>query len=97
MAKKLTELMRHFHDQGTLWTDIDRIIETPFFVDSQLVSGIQLADICAYAIRRFFEKNETDLFDRIFDRFDRFKDRLVGIRHFNLGSECRCRVCLAHA
>jgi hypothetical protein len=33
VARKHTELMRAFHKRGTLWTDIDNIIETPLFVD----------------------------------------------------------------
>ncbi len=35
-AKRLTELMRHFHRGGTLFTKIRRIVETPFFVTASL-------------------------------------------------------------
>ena len=88
--------MRKFHQQGTLWAKVDRIIETPLFVDSSLTSMVQMADLCAYATRRFFENGETDLFDRIFGRFDQASGRIVGIRHYVGAKSCECKVCAAH-
>jgi len=78
MAKKHTDLMRNFHTQGTLWTRVDRIIETPLFVDSRLTRMIQLADLCSYALRRYVEKGESNLFRRIFGRADRVGAVAVG-------------------
>lgn len=95
IAKRLTSMMRRFHSQGTRWTGIDHIIETPLFVDSHLTSMVQMADLCGYAIRRFFENSETDLFNRIYARFDRTAQGVVGIRHFTAGG-CGCRVCHDH-
>jgi hypothetical protein len=95
-SKRLTEMMRRFHSGGTWWTHIHRIIETPLFVDSSLTSMVQVADLCAYATRRFFENGETDLFDRIFSRFDRRGSKVVGIRHYTGANPCTCKVCLAH-
>lgn len=96
MALRLTAAMRRYHEAGTLWSAIDRIVETPLFVDSQLTSMIQMADICAYATRRFFERNERDLFRRVFPRFDRYHRTLVGLRHYTGGFKCQCHVCKAH-
>jgi len=96
-AKRLTELMRSFRIKGTAWwTGVDRIIETPLFVNSQLTGMVQMADLCAYATRRFFEHGETNLFDRIFPRFDRKGTKLVGICHYTGASPCVCKVCDAH-
>ncbi|WP_352421827.1 DUF3800 domain-containing protein [Proteiniphilum sp.] len=92
VAKKHTELMKRFHLDGTLWTSIEHIIETPFFVNSELTSLVQIADLCSYALRRYFENNETDLFDRIKPRFDRKRARIVGFRHFT-DSSCKCEIC----
>jgi hypothetical protein len=61
-----TSLMRRFHKRGTLWTRIQRLIETPLFVDSSLTSLVQIADLCGYALRRYLENGERDLFERIF-------------------------------
>ena len=93
VAKKLTEMMQRFHRQGTRWTSIQKIVETPFFVDSQLTSMVQMADLCGYAIRRYFENNETDLFDRIYSRFDPSSRGMVGIHHFS-SPTCQCKVCV---
>jgi hypothetical protein len=92
-ARRLTDLMRVFHQRGTMFTQIPHIVETPFFVDSRLTSTVQLADLCAYATRRFFENGEIDLFDRIYPRFDGSGVRLVGIRHYTGQTTCACRVC----
>src|SRR5208337_866150 len=78
-ADRLTQLMRHFHAGGTMWNRITHIIETPFFVDSRLTVGVQLADLCAYAIRRFCENGETDL--------------LIGFTHEHTGWEYMLSEC----
>lgn len=97
-AMRLTEMMRDFHEKGTAWTSIPNIIETPFFVNSELNRGVQLADLCAYGTRRFFENGETFLFDRFYKRFRRVeKGLLVGLRHFvGRGTACKCKVCADH-
>lgn len=95
VARKHTEMMRAFHEDGTLWTDIDRIIETPLFVDSRLTSMVQIADLCSYALRRFVENGEKEIFDSIFVRADRFKNTVVGVRHYT-DLSCACDICQAH-
>ena len=55
VSKKHTNLMKIFHQRGTLWTSIEHIIETPFFVNSELTSLVQIADLCSYSLRRYFE------------------------------------------
>ena len=96
VAKRHTELMKSFLREGTLWTQIEHIIETPMFVDSQLTSMVQLADLCAYAIRRYLENQEEELFDLVFQRAHRVGQASVGVRHFtSLG--CSCKICTNHA
>lgn len=94
VEKKHTELMKKFHNEGTRWTRINRIIETPFFVDSQLTSMVQIADLCAYSLRRYLEQGEDALFDLVFRRADRIGDTTVGVRHYT--GNCDCKVCNAH-
>ena len=94
-AAKLAGLMRNYHQQGTLWTDINRLIETPLFVDSELTRMVQVADLCSYALRRYLENNEEDLFDKIFKRADRFHNTVVGVRHYS-DISCGCKICIAH-
>jgi Protein of unknown function (DUF3800) len=95
VAARHTDLMRRFHEHGTLWTRISKIIETPLFVDSRLTRLVQIADLCAYALRRYVENRETDLFDRVYARVDRARGVAVGIRHFS-SRECNCKICVAH-
>ncbi|MDH2910352.1 MAG: DUF3800 domain-containing protein [Candidatus Eremiobacteraeota bacterium] len=96
VARKHTSMMRDFHRSGTLWTDILRISETPLFVDSKLTRMVQIADLCSYALRRYVEKQETDLFQTIYERADRVPGgRVVGVRHFT-ASSCRCMICRDH-
>lgn len=100
-STRLTDVMRDFYTRGAgtqyRWRrTVDQIVETPLFVDSYLTGMIQLADVAAYSVRRFFENNETDLFDRIYGRFHSTGGRLVGLRHFTGATVCRCRVCVAH-
>lgn len=97
MARRLTELMRVFHERGTRWTDqIRLLVETPLFVDSQLTSMVQVADVCAYATRRYCENDETGLFSYILPKFHRVGTRLVGIRHYTGTRQCRCQICSQH-
>lgn len=92
VSKKHTQLMRKFHKAGTLWTSINHVMETPFFVNSELNSMVQIADLCSLALRRYFENNEEDLFNRIKDRFDRRSGKIVGVRHFTKPN-CQCSIC----
>jgi len=94
VAKKHTELMKRFHRDGTFFTHISNIIDTPLFVDSELTSMVQIADLCSYALRRYFENGEEELFDLIFQRADRRNDAVVGVRHF-APEGCNCKVCVA--
>lgn len=95
-ARRLTQIARKYHARGTAFGQVSRLVETPLFVDSRLTSMVQLADLCAYAVRRNFENGETDLLDRFYDRFDRAAGKLVGIRHYTGKQICKCRICVDH-
>jgi hypothetical protein len=57
---------------------------------------VRLADLCAYATRRFFENGEEDLFDCNLGRFDQARGKVVGIRHYVGAKPCTCKACAAH-
>ncbi|MGH7271261.1 MAG: DUF3800 domain-containing protein [Polyangiaceae bacterium] len=94
--RNLTRLARRFHKQGNAWASFARLVETPLFVDSELTAMVQLADLCSYATRRFFENGEADLLNRVYSRFDQYQGRYVGIRHYTGRRHCKCRVCKDH-
>lgn len=91
--KRLTTLTRHFHQRGAFWREIPNIVETPLFVDSQQTCMVQLADIIAYTIRRYFDASEEENFFLIKERVDRYKGGLVGGRHLTPLETCHCSVC----
>lgn len=95
VARKHTLLMKKFHRDGTLWTNLKNTIETPLFVDSELTGMVQIADLCAYSLRRYLENNEEELFDLLFKRADRKDEIVVGVRHFT-AQTCACKICRAH-
>lgn len=96
-STNLTVLFRKWHENGTRYASIPHVTETPLFVDSSLNAMVQVADLVAYATRRFFDKGETDLFDRFYGRYDRTPGGLlVGLRHFTARRDCACRVCEDH-
>jgi Protein of unknown function (DUF3800) len=95
VAHKHTALMREFQDTGTFWTSIERIVETPLFVDSRLTRLVQIADLCGYALRRYLENKEEALVSKIFERADRSGKKVLGVRHFTDG-QCTCEICISH-
>jgi len=93
MNQRLTKLMMQFHESGTHWRGIPNIVETPLFVDSSLTGMIQIADVIAYSIRRFFDSGETNLFDKILPRVDSVRGAIVGGRHHTPKEFCNCKIC----
>jgi hypothetical protein len=96
VARKHTDLMRHFHEQGTLWAKIQRLAETPLFVDSKLTRLVQIADLCSYALRRYHENGESRLLAPVTKRVHRVGERTVGARHYSVRS-CACQICVSHS
>jgi hypothetical protein len=95
-ALKHTKLMIRFHRKGTFFRGIQNIIETPLFVDSALTGMVQIADLCSYAIRRYAENGEIDLFQRVFPIADKNpRGIVVGARHVSKLA-CTCLICVAH-
>lgn len=95
----MRDLTTMFRVRGHRWGALQHVIETPFFVDSKLVSGIQLADVCAYALRRYVAKvdragsHEEKQFLRIVHKFDRAGDKLHGLRHYCPARSSDCMIC----
>jgi hypothetical protein len=89
-AGMLARLQQEGHARG----GVDRVIESPFFLDSRANSGVQVADLCAYAVRRYLENGERERFETIFPRFFRQGEALGGLGHFT-GELCSCLICSA--
>jgi len=91
-ASRLASMLEKFQRQGARWRDIDRVVEVPFFTASHENVGVQLSDLCAYALRRYLENDEEGRFRLILDKFDRTPTGLHGLRHYTARG-CPCLIC----
>jgi hypothetical protein len=66
----IQSLATDFRTIGYTWGVIRNFSEVPLFLDSKASRLIQLADIIAYAIFRYYEKEDTRFFPIIQPRFD---------------------------
>lgn len=59
---------------------------TPLFVDSKLTNMVQLADLCAFAVHRYLQHQDDDLFSALEPALD---------HAFHMGPicGCQCRIC----
>lgn len=89
---RYTEMLQRFQRQATGTGGVDRVIEAPFFLDSRANSGVQVVDLCAYALRRYMENQEVDKFKIIFPKFYRKAGGLAGLSHFT-AEGCNCLIC----
>lgn len=96
VAPRLMRLTRKFHQTGTLFREISNIVETPLFVDSELTSMIQMADLAAYSLRRFLENDENELWRALRPRVDQVNGVHVGVRHYTGKQGCNCQICIDH-
>ena len=91
---------RHFRQHGHPFGKLRHVIDVPFFAPSDQVSGLQLADVCAYVLRRYLDtgavmgSHEERQFLTIFRLFDRDpRGRLHGLRHYVPARVCKCLIC----
>lgn len=52
-------LFADFRDRGHSWGQLHHVIDVPLFASSQKLSGLQLADVCGYALRRYLDTNAS--------------------------------------
>jgi len=98
---KEKDIERQFADyaqQGHPWGQLEFVIDAPFFVESEKFPGVQIVDVCAYALRRYLDKggvpgsHEEKQFLSIFNLFDR-DVKLHGLRHYVQSGTCNCLIC----
>lgn len=98
-AQRFERLLESYRVDGHPWGVVQNVIETPFFVDSASAGGVQLADVCAYSVRRYVSQagmagsHEEQNFLRAFHKFDRSGPRLHGLRHYCQKGSCSCLIC----
>ena len=98
VASRLTTIRRSPDRTGVRSEHLPLVLETPLFVETRMTNVLQVADVCAYATRRFCEKGDTDLFDSMYSRIMRAEGHLTGMLHQTnreeaYGRRCECRIC----
>jgi hypothetical protein len=89
------DLVNEFRQFGVKGAYIGNIVDIPYFSASKETRMLQLADFCAYAIYRYYEKNDSTYLDKIMSRFDR-RDRFHpadGLKHMTKDLSCKCIAC----
>jgi hypothetical protein len=90
----LQGLAKDFAIDGHRWGNLHNIAEVPLFVDSTATRLIQFADLVAYALRRYYEAGDAELFDIIRTRFDSEGGVVHGLMHRKPQTErCECHYC----
>ena len=96
----IEQLFKKFRTHGHPFGEMTHVIDVPFFASSRKVGGLQIADVAAYVVRRYFDKSvrggshEERQFQKLFPRFDRdTHGRLHGLRHYVPMNTCDCLVC----
>ena len=87
--------MKRYHRRGTFKSEIKHIIETPLFVSSDHTNMVQIADCCAYALRRYYDSADSALYTPIKARADKIGADIVGFNHYTSNSLCECDLCKA--
>lgn len=71
LSAALKGALAGFQDGGTRWANIYNVIETVMFLHSHESPGLQLADLCAYAVWRLVEYSDPELAQSLASCFDR--------------------------
>lgn len=71
LSAALKRALSQFQQSGTRWANLHNVIETVMFLASHESPGLQLADLCSFAIWRLVEYNDPSLAQQIASIFDR--------------------------
>jgi hypothetical protein len=90
----LQALARDFRTIGHRWGQLYNLSDVPLFVDSKATRMIQYADMVAHAMRRYYERGDSALFDQFSSRLDSVGGVLHGLVHYTpAGVQCNCISC----
>lgn len=67
---RIQTLAREFKYEGHSWGRTKNYAEVPVFLDSKASRLIQLADLVAFALFRFYEHNDNSFYDVVKHCFD---------------------------
>ena len=96
----LQNQMRKWRSQGsTTGAQIGPMasyVEVPFFVDSRRSRLVQLADVVANTVFRFYTRGDAELFDILLPAFFAYDGTIHGLTHLVTGYQsCPCPACVS--
>ena len=93
-AERYRQLIADFQREGTEYGYLGNIVDIPYFARRHDTRMIQLADLCAYAVFRYYEHADTYCFDKVLPRFDRRSPQHPpdGLKHITQ-KPCQCAAC----
>lgn len=68
-----------FRENGHHWGSLHNMVDVPAFIDSKESRLIQLADLVAYSIHRFYRQGDSMYYNIIRDSFDRDERGIHGL------------------
>ncbi len=87
------ELLDTFQEEGTTYGYLANIIDIPYFARCNDTPMLQLADLCAYALFRNYERQDDSYLNLILPRVYRTLDgRMFGLKHIT-SQACNCPAC----
>lgn len=88
------ELLDAFQEQGTKYGYVANIVDIPYFARCRDTPMLQIADLCAYAIFRYYEKQDDKYFSQVLPRLYRTPEgKLFGLKHITTNRKCECPAC----
>lgn len=91
---RIQTLASEFRRVGHRWGAIKNMADVPLFVDSRATRCIQYADLVAYSLFRFYEKDDDSFFNLISNQFDKSGGVVHGLCHYrNKKRACICPAC----
>jgi len=88
------ELIATFQKTGTQYGYLGNVVDIPYFAKRHDTRMLQLADLCANAVFRYYEKKEAKYFNELLPRFDRRSPGhpADGLKHMTK-EPCTCEAC----
>lgn len=88
------QLLDTFQEEGTKYGYLANIVDIPYFARCNDTPMLQLADLCAYAIFRYYEKQDDTYFKIILPHVYKTMDgKMFGLKHIT-NKSCDCVSCV---
>lgn len=96
-AGRLDKLLLEYRRKGgTKFGRVRNFADAPTFAKSETTRLLQAADVATYAVFRYYERNDTLLFNRLIGRFHETQGKIHGLMHLRAAwRECACPGCLS--